>query len=289
MSHARELLDWGSARLPAPCTDARAEAEILLAHLLRRDRSWLYAWPEHEVNPAAEARYRELIQQRASGIPLAYLTGKRNFWSLELAVDRHTLIPRPETEHLVEFALERLPRERPLEVLDLGTGSGAIALALAAERPAWRISATDRSAAALRQARKNAERLGLGVRFIQADWLRGISGPFDLIVSNPPYVAADDRHLQQGDLRFEPLSALAAGPDGLADIRRIVGQARSRLRPGGWLLFEHGFDQGKASRELLKRAGYGAVGTGKDLAGHERYSHGIRENPVDRQGLIDHD
>lgn len=288
MSHVADLLDWGRAQLGGSA-DAAGEAGILLAHTLQKDRGWLFAWPEATVDDASETLYRELIERRAAGEPVAHLTGVRDFWSLPLSVDRHTLIPRPETEHLLEFVLDRLPGEKPLRVIDLGTGSGAIALALASERPAWHITATDRSTEALARARHNAIRLGLRVDFVQANWLNGIKGPFDLVISNPPYIADNDKHLQQGDLRFEPAGALASGPNGLNDIRIIIGQALSRLGPGGWLVMEHGFDQGDACRSLLQLADYRNTGTGRDLAGHDRYTYGMRENPLDRQGYIGQD
>ncbi len=278
MNSVAELLDWGRALLGGS-PDAANEAGILLAHVLRRDRSWLFAWPDAQAEEQQAARYRQLVKRRAGGGPVAHLTGVRDFWSLQLEVDRHTLIPRPETEHLVEFALQRLPAKAPLRVVDLGTGSGAIALALAAERPDWRITATDRSAASLSRARKNARRLGLRVDFVQADWLNGVRGPFDLIISNPPYIAEQDPHLQQGDLRFEPRRALTSGVDGLDDIRRIVDQALPCLARDGWLVLEHGFEQGPACRALLKQGGYGEVGSGRDLAGHERYSYGRKTGP----------
>jgi release factor glutamine methyltransferase len=279
MNTIGEALAWGRAQLGGD-PEAASEAQLLLGHVLEHDAAWLYAWPEQALNPAQREHYRELIQGRAAGEPVAYLIGRREFWSLPLGVDRHTLIPRPETEHLVEFILRTLPREHPLRVIDLGTGSGAIALALASERPAWRISASDRSASALHQARRNARDLGLTIEWIQADWLKGIEGPFDLVVSNPPYVAEDDPHLQRGDLRFEPRDALASGPDGLDAIRRLISQAPSRLAPGGRLVFEHGCEQGTASRTLLAEAGFTDIGTGRDLADLERFSHGCRPSSI---------
>ena len=268
LAEARRALGGGA--------EAAGEAELLLARILQRDRSWLIAWPEAEVAPDDAARYRDWVARRAAGEPVAHILGERDFWTLRLQVNRHTLIPRPETEHLVEWALQRLPAEAPLRAIDLGTGSGAIALALAAERPAWRIFASDRSAAALAVARANAARLSLPVHLLQADWLAGIAGPFELIVSNPPYVAENDPHLAQGDLPREPRSALAAGPDGLDAVRRILAQAPQRLAPGGWLLLEHGHDQAPACRALMEAAGLVEVASGRDLAGHWRFTHGRR-------------
>ncbi len=273
MSRISEALAWARTRLGGGA-EAAGEARYLLAHALKCDPAWLFAHPEHPLETSAEQAFRERVERRARGEPVAYLTGEREFWSLPLEVGPHTLIPRPETEHLIEFVLRTLPRERPLRVIDLGTGSGAIALALARECPAWRIAACERSPAALAQARRNGERLGLRVDWILADWMTGIQGPFDLVIGNPPYVAEADPHLRQGDLRHEPPEALASGPDGLDAIRRIVPQAARRLAPGGRLVLEHGHQQGPACRELLRQAGFERVASGSDLAGLERFTHG---------------
>lgn len=252
------------------------DREWLLAEALGRSRSWLYAHPEAPVPASARARFEALLARRQAGEPVAYLLGRRGFWSLDLEVGPATLIPRPETECLVELALARLPAGSPLRLADLGTGSGAIALALATERPLARIVATDASPEALAVARRNAERLGLrGVEFRQGDWLAALGdGSFDMIVSNPPYIAAGDPHLAQGDLRFEPAAALASGEDGLEAIRVIVRDARRHLCPGGWLLLEHGWEQGAAVRALLAQAGLVEVDTARDLEGRERASLG---------------
>ena len=248
------------------------DAEWLLLHVLHRPRSWLYAHGDHVLDAADREVFDALVERRAAGTPVAYLTGRRGFWTLDLAVTSDTLIPRADTERLVELALERLPADRPLDVADLGTGSGAIALAIARERPLARVVATDRSPGALAVATANAREAGLGnVELLQGDWFAPLAGRrFDLVASNPPYIRSDDPHLRQGDLRFEPASALASGGDGLDDIRRIVASAPAHLHPGGWLLLEHGHDQGPAVRDLLRDAGLLEVDTATDLEGRDR-------------------
>ncbi len=256
--------------------DARLDAEVLLCHLLECNRAHLRAWPERELSPQQQADYRALVERRRRGEPIAYITGSREFWSLRLQVTPATLIPRPDTERLVELALERIPPDAAWQVADLGTGSGAIALAIARERPRCRVVATDASADALAVAAANGARLGLGnVVFRHGAWLAPLAGErCQLIVSNPPYIRSDDPHLAQGDLRFEPPTALSAGADGLDDIRLIAAGARHHLTPGGWLLLEHGCDQGAAVRALLQQNGYGDVLTYQDYAGLDRVSAG---------------
>lgn len=269
------------ARIDAILRAARAvtgpgEAELLLAHVLQRPRSWLYAHGDEELAEDAAQRFTALIERRHGGEPVAYLTGQRGFWRFDLQVSPATLIPRAETELLVELALARLPVGREARVADLGTGSGAVALALALERPLTRVIATDASAAALEVATANARLLGLeNVSFRHGDWLAPLAGErFEAIVSNPPYIADADVHLGRGDLRFEPRSALASGTDGLDDIRTIIRDAPALLLPGGWLLLEHGFDQGAAVRRLLSGAGLVDVETVRDLEQRDRVSLG---------------
>lgn len=241
-------------------------------HVLKVSSAWLIAHATDAVDARQGATYLALIKRRAAGEPVAYLTGRRGFWTLDLDVTSVTLIPRAETELLVEQALLRLPAETACSVADLGTGSGAVALALAAERPHAQVVATDVSAAALAVARGNAARLRLAnVAFVQGNWLAPLAGRcFDVIVSNPPYIEAADPHLGQGDLRFEPAAALASGVDGLDAIRTIARDARAGLAAGGWLLMEHGWNQGEAVRELLTQSGYADVFTAKDVEGRER-------------------
>jgi release factor glutamine methyltransferase len=252
---------------------ARLDAQMLLLHALGRaphDRAWLVAHDGDAVPDQAARRFDDLCRRRADGEPVAYLTGCKEFFGLTLQVDARVLDPRADTETLVEWALELI--DGPMRVADLGTGSGAIALALQSQRPATQVIAVDASAAALEVARANATRLGLPVTFRQGSWLDGDATRYDLIVSNPPYVAATDPHLAA--LRHEPPQALASGPDGLADIREIIRQAPGCLEPGGWLLLEHGHDQAQAVRSLLAARGFAQVASRKDLAGIERCSGG---------------
>lgn len=268
------LLREGAAQLAGP--EARFEAELLLLQALGRERAWLFAHGADPAQAPVQAAFAALLERRIAGEPVAYITGKRGFWTLDLQVTPATLIPRADTERLVELALERLPPGRALQVADLGTGSGAIALAIASERPQAQVLATDASADALAVARANAHSHGLAnVAFAHGDWCAPLDGRrFDLIASNPPYIEAGDAHLEQGDLRFEPASALASGADGLDDIRHIVGQVRTHLLPGGWLLLEHGFDQGEPVRALLLQAGLIQVQTAQDLEGRDRVTLG---------------
>ncbi len=248
------------------------DAKALLAHVMGCNSAWLAAHEEDALTHAQADAYLALSRRRRDGEPVAYLTGTREFWGLTLTVTPDVLIPRPETETLVEFALEKLPRDRAVRPLDLGTGSGAIALALAHDRPRASVLATDSSDAALAVARENALRLGLpNVAFAASDWYAAVPpGKWDLIASNPPYVGAVDPHLQEGDLRFEPVAALSPGVDGHAALRVIVGGARERLVSGGWLVVEHGYDQSDAVQDLFRAAGFAKVVALRDLAGIPR-------------------
>lgn len=275
MATIKQLVADGEAAL-ADSDSARLDAELLLALSTQQTRTWLYTHPEHIPTLPEQHLYLELIRRRQQGEPVAYLTGRREFWGLDLKVDHHVLIPRPETELLVETALARLAQKLEASVADLGTGSGAVALALGATKPAWTILATDISADALAIARENAANLGIGnVTFLQGDWLQPLAGRhFDAIVSNPPYIEAGDSHLAQGDVRFEPPGALVSGADGLDAIRAISAAARDCLQLGGWLMLEHGYNQGEAVRALLAGDGYTDIETLTDLAGHDRVTVG---------------
>ncbi len=249
------------------------EARLLLCHVLGVTHAELEAHPERKVSLHDTAGFRALVARRAAGEPLAYLTGHREFYGLDFRVTSAVLIPREETELLVDIARETPARR----ILDLGTGSGCLAIAVAMHVPRAEVTAVDASAAALDVARDNAARHGVAVRFLQGDWFAPVAGErFDLILANPPYVAEGDAHLVQGDVRFEPRSALAAGPDGMDDIRRIVAAAGAHLEPGGELWFEHGYDQAQAAEVLLAGAGFVGLGHLRDLAGIERVTGGVK-------------
>lgn len=256
---------------------ARLDAELLLCKVLAKHRSYLFTWPERELSLEQYAEFHSLVNQRLQGSPVAYLLGYREFWGMELEVSAATLIPRPDTELIVQLALERLVSYTAPKLLDLGTGSGAIALALAKERPDATIIALDKSAEALAIAERNQLKLGFNnVRFMHSDWFSALdkASRFDLIVANPPYIAESDPHLDQGDLRFEPRSALSSGTDGLRDISYLVKTAPSYLNPQSCLLLEHGYDQGLAVNQLLKNTGYTELACYQDLGGNDRVSLG---------------
>lgn len=254
---------------------AALDCELLLCHCLGKDRTYIYTWPEREVDAAIEIEFKTLLERRSKGEPIAYLIGRREFWSLSLRVNNSTLIPRPDTERLVEVALD-LPFAQHIDVLDLGTGTGAIALALASENPQWRVRGVDVASDAVQLAQQNARDLHIAnAQFSQSDWFENIAPQqFDLIVSNPPYIAESDPHLLQGDVRFEPRRALVAEKNGLAAITDIASAAKNYLRANGWLLFEHGYDQAPAVRTLLSQLHYSDVSTWDDWGGNERVTGG---------------
>lgn len=269
-----ELVRHGERRL-RPSETSRLDSELLLAHALGCDRAAIYRDSELVIDLDQRAAFEERLRARAVGRPLAQLIGAAEFWSLSLIVDEHVLIPRPETELLVETALNILPRSGEITIADLGTGSGAIAIAIAVERPDVTIVATDRSAPALRVAHRNRELHGAaGVHLLQANWMRGLDDMrFDLVVSNPPYVAAGDPLVAGSDIRFEPELALTAGHDGLSALRAITGQVSTRLKPGGSVVVEHGYNQGAAVRALFEGRGFDGITTARDLADLERITY----------------
>jgi len=281
-TEVRALLDEGAAKLRRVADDPRREAEVLLGAALARPRAWLLAHGEERVLDCdATDHYEALLTRRALGEPVAYLLGEKEFWSLPLAVPPGVLIPRPETELLVERSLARLPVDRDCDVLDLACGSGAVALAIASERPLCRVVATDVSPAAVATTRANAVRSKLAERVdvVEGEWFAPVRGRrFDLIASNPPYIADDDPRVEPAVRHFEPAEALFAGPSGLEAIETIATAAPRHLAPGGWLVLEHGDTQGDAVRGLLARAGFDSVHTHRDLGGGERCTEG-------RQGL----
>ncbi|MDA8129860.1 MAG: peptide chain release factor N(5)-glutamine methyltransferase [Betaproteobacteria bacterium] len=273
------LIDEATARLTATLglekREARLDARVLAAFAWEVSPAWLIAHDTDALTGAQSARFAALLARRLSGEPIAHITAAREFYGRSFQVSPDVLIPRPETELLVELALARMPAGEAVTVLDLGTGSGCIAITLALERPRARVTAVDRSAAALAIARRNADLLAVRVEFLESDWFAALGARhFDLIVGNPPYVAAADPHLARGDLRFEPLAALAAGADGLEDLRRIIAGAGAHLQPGGTLLLEHGYDQADAVGALLQAAGFEDVRNWPDLSGIARVTGG---------------
>ena len=276
MTSIRQALDQAAGQL-RQSSSARLDAEILLAHVLQRNREYLYTWPERELEQQALESYQRLYGLRAKGHPVAYLVGRRAFWNVELEVGPQVLIPRPETELLVELALELVP-DRPATVADLGTGSGAVALALAGERPQWQIIATDISPVALNMARRNSVRLQLkNVSFLVGNWCGALAqGGLEAIISNPPYIEPGDPHLDSGDVRFEPEHALISPGRGLADIRLIATQAAVTLKTGGWLLLEHGHTQAPAVVDILRNLSFLDIRTHRDLSGNDRVTLGRR-------------
>lgn len=271
------LTTRASRQLAGVSDTALLDAEVLLCHCLKKSRSFLRAWPEHYANPDQIACFEELISKRRQGVPVAYLTGVREFWSREFRVGPDVLIPRPDTELLVELSLSLLAENQPAKIIDLGTGSGILAITLAAERTLADVVATDLIPEALNVARRNAARLKIGnVRFVGSHWFSAVPDrDFDLVISNPPYIAGNDPHLHQGDVRFEPQTALVSDENGLKDIRLIAEQARGHLKIGGHLLVEHGYNQGAEVRALFMALNYSQVETHQDLAGNPRVTSGI--------------
>ncbi len=276
MANVSDLLKY-SDQLQSTSDSPQLDCELLLCYVLNVDRTWLRTWPEKPVSQSLEAKFCALLERRVQGQPIAYLVGSRGFWSMDLQVSQDTLIPRPETELLVGLALNlRLPKKS--HALDLGTGTGAVALALAAERPDMNFIAVDYQVGAVSLANKNCQTLGLSnINIFQSDWFDSLQltdCQFDLIVSNPPYISVNDPHLQQGDVRYEPNSALVSGVDGLDDLKKIITQSPLYLKSDGWLLLEHGFDQGPAVLRLMIEAGFQEVVTHKDYNQIDRVTLG---------------
>lgn len=276
MTTISQALSEARHRLQATSPSPAVDASILLCHVLGCSPGHLIAWPDKQLSPHQAMQFEQILQQRLEGRPVAYITGEREFWSLSLKVTSDVLIPRPETETLVELVLEKFSSSPALTVADLGTGSGAIACALAVERPAWNIIATDSSGEALDIARHNASVHKLGnIRFVHGQWLEPLTGlDFDLIISNPPYIAIDDPHLAQGDVRFEPEAALASGKQGMDAIRHLAQQAGQRLKAGGWLIVEHGYDQQQPVYDCFLQGGFEDILQLTDLAGQPRVTAG---------------
>lgn len=255
---------------------ALLDAEVLLCHVLQKERSYLRAWPDKLLEPEQQEQFWALTEKRRQGMPVAYLIGRREFWSRDFRVSPDVLIPRPDTELLVELGLNLIPPDAPFRLIDLGTGSGIIAITLAAERPHAQVIATDLNSAALEIAKQNARHHHItNIHFYQSDWFNNTPDiQFDLVISNPPYIAKDDSHLQEGDVRFEPQTALVAAQQGLRDIETIADGARGHLKPQGHLLIEHGYNQQHQIQTIFKGLGYDKVQTYQDLSGQPRVTYG---------------
>ena len=275
----QQALQQASQALSETSPSAKLDAQVLLTHVLQCNTAHLAAWPEKNLSEEQAAQYLQLTQQRKDGQPVAHLTGTREFWSLAFTVNDSTLIPRPETETLIEFILENFSNKKNLKLLDMGTGTGAIAISIASEKPGWKIFASEVSEQALVLARQNSEQHQTSnITFIHSNWFDNITDhDFDIIVSNPPYIAGDDPHLLQGDVRFEPRSALSSGKSGMDDIEHLCLHAKKHLAKNGWLIVEHGYDQAQMVAECFAKQGYTQVEQKKDLAGHTRMTAGKRK------------
>jgi release factor glutamine methyltransferase len=280
----RQAIEDATARLSEASDSARLDAEVLLSHVLHCDRSHFIAWPDKELQTDQLEQFASLLEKRINGTPIAYLTGSREFWSLDMAVSEHTLIPRPETETLVEYVLEHFPADLSFKLLDAGTGSGAIAIAIASERPGWELVASDIDEASVQLAQANAVKHGIdNITFQHSDWFDEIEQrDFDIIISNPPYIAEQDPHLSRGDVRFEPRRALTSGTHGMDAIEHLCHHAVKHLKPGGRLIVEHGYDQAGSVYECFGRNGFINIEQTCDLGGHIRMTAG-RVTAVTRQ------
>jgi len=278
MATISETLKSATTQLQSSSDSAHLDVELLLSFILEKDRSFLHTWPEQMLSAEQQEKFNALFSQRLHGHPIAHLLGEQGFWSLNLKVTPDTLIPRPETECLVEIALETIPKHQPCHLLDLGTGSGAIALAIATERPLCKITATDISASALAVAEENARTHQIkNIHFIQSSWFENIPPQqFDMIVSNPPYIREKDEHLSEGDVRFDPISALTSGEDGLDDIRTIIQLAPAFLRANAMMLIEHGYDQAQAVQQIYAESNFTNIQNFTDYASHARVTVALR-------------
>lgn len=268
----QQAIQLASQNLSETSPSALLDAQVLLSLVLQCNSAHLAAWPEKEISEEQESLYQQLIRQRLQGLPVAHLTGQREFWSLDFAVNDSTLIPRPETETLIEYILTGFSHREDIKLLDMGTGTGAIAISIAKEKPAWTITACDVSEEAIKLARQNSAHHQTGnISFIQSDWFKNITATdFDIIVSNPPYIASDDPHLRQGDVRFEPLSALTSGPEGMDDIEYLCSHAAEHLNIDGWLIIEHGYNQAQQVSDCFAKNGFREIEQQRDLSGHTR-------------------
>jgi release factor glutamine methyltransferase len=272
----QQALQQAGKELAETSPSAMLDAQVLLTHVLRCNTAHLAAWPEKTLSDAQLADFQKLVEKRRQGVPVAHLTGSREFWSLDFSVDDSTLIPRPESETLVEYLLDNFGNRENLKLLDMGTGTGAIAISIATEKPGWAIVASDISEQALELARQNCRQHDTSnVTLIHSDWFQNIDEKnFDIIISNPPYIASDDPHLSQGDVRFEPHSALSSGVTGMDDIEHICSQAKKYLRQNGWLMVEHGYNQKQLVAECFAKNGFSAIEQKQDLSGHTRMTAG---------------
>jgi release factor glutamine methyltransferase len=272
----QQALQQAGKELAETSPSAMLDAQVLLTHVLRCNTAHLAAWPEKTLSDAQLADFQKLVEKRRQGVPVAHLTGSREFWSLDFSVDNSTLIPRPESETLVEYLLDNFGNQENLKLLDMGTGTGAIAISIATEKPGWAIVASDISEQALELARQNCRQHDTSnVTLIHSDWFQNIDEKnFDIIISNPPYIASDDPHLSQGDVRFEPQSALSSGVTGMDDIEHICSQAKKYLRQNGWLIVEHGYNQKQLVAECFAKNGFSAIEQKQDLSGHTRMTAG---------------
>ena len=271
-----QSIDQACQLLGNTSTSPRIDAQVLLCHVLQCNTAYLATWPGKNLSASQDRSFNALIRKRLTGMPVAYLIDEKEFWSLKLKVSQDTLIPRPETELLVETVLSMFQREEQLDIIDLGTGTGAIAIALASERPDWKVTATDISGEALAISKHNAERHSIkNITFITSDWFGSLgSQTFDIVISNPPYIAEHDTHLEEGDVRFEPQNALVSGNMGMDDILKITEQSTEHLNDGGWLVMEHGYDQKKLVSDCLHGSGFISITQKNDLSGNPRLTIG---------------